>query len=277
MDEKLNFPLIIASGDSQMSPTWYSETLGIHKNSVQLCSNILSNDLGGYCINLGVGGSSNRRILRSVLHACIEQLQQNPNQKTIVVIGLSFDLRKEIWVERGTNSTGIDENFLSVQLAQNVNWWNVSRLQKKIDPADKIATNVTSLFSSTEKKYLEKWQHGEMFFYSPYAENTNLLMDLIMLTSFFRENNIDYLIFRGQPIEQFDSAYLMDFFKNQINRDSGILDLFNFSFNKWSLSHGYQPVDLLDRPEIGHPSLEAHFKFGKFLTQKLKEVYPAWA
>jgi hypothetical protein len=92
-----------------------------------------------------------------------------------------------------------------------------------------------------------------------------------------KQHGIDYLIYRSCPIEKFTSAHLLDTFRDSVDTDPGMLDLFNFSFTGWCIEQGYTPIDSLDRPELGHPSLEAHQAFGKLLTQKLKEAYPQWA
>jgi hypothetical protein len=49
-----------------------------------------------------------------------------------------------------------------------------------------------------------------------------------------------------------------------------VFDLQRFSFTQWCLDKNYEPIDYLDRPEIGHPSLDAHREFGLFLASKLK-------
>jgi hypothetical protein len=185
-------------------------------------------------------------------------------------------MRKEIWLERDEESLASEANFKSVQLARNTNWWNISRNQSRVAKEDR-AILVDTTLTSTEEKYLEKWQQGEMFFYSSYAENINLLTDITMLTGFFQQHNIDYLIYRSSPVEQFEPAHLLDFFKQHLSKDPGIIDLYNFSFTGWAIDQGYQPLDSHDRPEMGHPNLEAHANFGNMLIQKLREVYPQWA
>jgi len=273
----LKFPLIIANGTSQLSHKWYSDALNVSEDDIKLCSDQVAEELGGFCASRTLIGSSNRRIIRSTLYACIEQKKLNPEQKTIVILELALDLRKEIWLDRETTLDASEGNFKSVQLARDTAWWSLSRNRARINNNDLIPGIMGEKLDSTEQRYLNKWQQGEMFFYSPYAETINTLADLIMLTSFLKLNNIDYLIYRANPVEQFTTSHLLDSFRNQIDNDPGIIDIFNFSFTGWCIEQKYRPVDFIDRPELGHPSLEAHQAFGKLLTQKLKEAYPQWA
>ena len=276
MNNSANFPVIISNGASQMSHKWYSNALKIPESDIKLCSDELARATRGFCSTHSKIGSSNRRIIRSTLYACMEQKKLNPDQKIIVVLELSFDLRKELWVERETLPDGAEGNFRSVQLAHNTDWWTKSRNQPRIDKEDLISIEGETL-NSIERRHLTRWQQGEMFFYSPYAETINTLADLIMLAGFMKQHGIDYLIYRSCPIEKFTSAHLLDTFRDSVDTDPGMLDLFNFSFTGWCIEQGYTPIDSLDRPELGHPSLEAHQAFGKLLTQKLKEAYPQWA
>jgi len=199
------------------------------------------------------------------LYECIQQLKNNPKQRTIVLVEITFDLRKELWISsHNAPIAAADSNFYSVQLAKTADWWQ-QRFKKSFDKLDDI-----DQLNSLDKKYLKKWQQAEQYFYSPYAENINLIMDLINFTSFMKLHNIEYLIFRGNPAEPLEDEHVLDTFGNQLADDNNIFDLFNFSFTKWCVDNNYQPIDFVDQPYIGHPSLEAHNAFGLFLTEKLK-------
>lgn len=265
----LNFPIVISSGGSQLSRDWYAKFLSLPVDSVKLFPEVVAEQLHGYSHNVAAPGRSNRMILRKALYECIKQLENNPGQRTIVLVELTFDLRKDVWFESLENNDYSESNFVSIQLAMTEDWWS-KRIQRKPQDGVNICDQLKKdKLNSMDKKYLTMWQKAEQYFYSPYAENINLIMDLINFTGFMKANNIEYLIFRGPPVEPFQEEHLLNTFDKFISTDSNVLDLKNFGFNQWCIDNNYPPLDWLDRPEIGHPSIEAHKAFGLFLTEKL--------
>lgn len=229
--------------------------------------------LNGYCLNTATPGISNRKILRRALYECIKQLENHPEQPTIVLIELTFDLRQDLWMQTNTennesNNSDNDSDFISVQLARSLEWWKVRRNRDVLDPVDKNIRN--RQLSSLDRKYLKRWQQAKQYFYSPDAENIELNMDLINFTGFMKSNNIRYLIFRGNPVEQLGNDHIRNTFDDVLTKDTNIFNLNNFSFTQWCLDRKYEPIDSVDKPMIGHPSLEAHQAFGLFLADKLK-------
>lgn len=264
----MTFPLIIANGGSQVCPSGYALRLDLPIDEVKLFPEVVAENLGGHCINVAVAGSCNDRIIRRMIVECLNQRALNPTQPIIALIEITFLLRKEIWREDYPTSDPSESNFHSVQLARLENWWELSRGKNTINGGDII---FLGNLNSAEQKYLKLWQQGEMFFYSPYAENIRLLSSLVALTGLFKHNNIDYLIFRGNPVEKFEPEYVMDFLQKQLEQDPGILDLTNFSFTQWTLDRDFVPLDSLDLPTCGHPSLDAHRAFGNYLSTLLKK------
>lgn len=257
----MEFPLILAYGGSQLNTGWYSQALGILKEEIKLFPELVSDYFNGFCINNSIPGTANSRFIRKATHDCLEQRKLNPKQRIIVLIELTFDLRKEIWNESVTPDDSTESNFQSIQLATELDWRETLLGNKKSWFADKMQV-------SPEEKFLLKWKQGELFFYSPYAENINLLQQLITLTALFREQKIDYIIYRGNPVEQFQEEYLLDFFAEYLERDPCILDLFNFSFTKWTLDNGLGTVENSNDCH-NHPSLDAHREFANLLIKKL--------
>jgi hypothetical protein len=92
-----------------------------------------------------------------------------------------------------------------------------------------------------------------------------LLTDLLMLTGYLKNNDIDYLIFNGTPDEKYQKEHLLNTFLSVINKDEYVFDLLNFSFTEWCISQGYVPIDKKSTPTIGHPTLDAHEAFGTML------------
>jgi len=270
MINNLDFPIIIGNGASQVSIDYYADTLNKKRTDIKLFPEIVAESLNGYCFNVAVPGICNREILRRTLYECIKQSENNPGQPIIVLIELTFDLRKEVWIQslekKGKND--YDSDFISLQIAQSLAWWKTRFNRNILDPVTNFIGN--KKLTSMDKKYINQWQKTEQYFYSPYAENINLYMDLINFTGYMKSNNIKYLIFRGNPVESFEEDHLLDTFSSVLSTDPGVFDLQRFSFTQWCIDKNYKPIDYQDRPEIGHPSLDAHQEFGLFLASKLK-------
>jgi hypothetical protein len=268
---ELNFPLIISTAGSQSAIQWYSDHLKIPQEQIKLYPELVAEHLGGFCINVSQAGANNRRRIRRALYECIKQLETNPTQKTIVLLEMSLDLRKEVWIDSDGTEENLDpaeSNFYGISLADEPDWWEriLSGQQKK------ATTDIVTgkVLNATQQKYIEKWQHGNQFFYSPTAETINLYMDIVMFIGFMKYHNIDYLIFRGCPIDTEINDHLLETFADVLAQDSKVLDLSNFSLTQWCLDRNYEPVDYKDQPLLGHPSLEAHRAFALFLSEKLK-------
>lgn len=262
----MDHPLILAFGGSQVSPKYYSRQLNIPIEETNLFPEHVADKLGGFCINHALAGCCNSRLIRRTILESISQRELNPAQRIIVLLELNFVIRKEIWDSKHTPEDPAESQFRSVQIAHTVDWWTKSRGQEKVTMVDKI----TELFQekSDKQQFLEKWQQGEMFFYSPYAENITLIQNLITLTALLKQLNIEYLIFRGNPVEKFEPEYVLDTFMNYINRDSHVLSLTEFSFNEWAVSNGLGVLEK-EITSSGHPSYKAHAEFANFILSKL--------
>jgi hypothetical protein len=271
MTKTLDFPIVIGSGASQVSIEYYARKLNKQPHEIKLFPEIVAESLAGYCINIATPGISNRKILRKTLYECIKQSENNPGQPIIVLVELTFDLRKDLWIEsvEKTEDDKNDSNFVSAQIARNINWWK-ERFNRNISDTVIDIIEYTKSLTPMDKKYVNQWQKVEQYFYSSYAENINLNMDLINFTGYMKSNNIRYLIFRGNPVEKFEEEHLLDTFNAVLLADPGVFDLRHFSFTQWCLEKNYKPIDSEDRPEIGHPSLEAHRRFGLFLANHFK-------
>jgi hypothetical protein len=258
MSLDIDFPIIYCNGDSyssdQIHPSLKEKTY----------ANVVANYCDGFVINSAIRGSCNRRIIRTTLHDLMVQRQQNPLQKIIALINLSFELRSELWVDDLVALIPPESNFVTHTFSAQLNW------RENLLGNKDIATNIKY---GLDKTFYEKFSQGRAFFFSPYAERINLLADLIMLTSTMQKLKIDYLIFQGPAAEKLDSDYLLDFFKQHIETDTRIFDLETFGFCNWAHQQGFVPLDSLDRPTIGHYKPDAHYAFANnVLIPKLKEL-----
>jgi hypothetical protein len=241
-----DFPLIYCNGDS------YSDE-NIHPS---LVSNTYANEVAktcnGFVINSAVAGSSNRRIIRTTIYDMIEHRKINPNQKTIALIGLSFELRGELWIDNMQPKSPKESQFVTHQFSNQLNWRQNLLNQNNIDPPNRHHLNDV---------FLKKYSEGRAYFYSSYAERINLLCDLILLKNLLENLNVDFLIFQGPKAELLESDHLLDFFKNEIKNDERFFDFENFGFVYWAYKKGFQPLDNQKPSEIEHYGPDAHHAF----------------
>jgi hypothetical protein len=258
MSADIDFPLIYCNGDSYSNDEYHVSL------TRKTYAYVVGENCHGFVINAAVNGSCNRRIIRTSLHDLILQRQLNPLQKIIALIGLSFELRSEIWADNLPSRRPSESNFVTHTFSGQQNWRENLLNHKNIESLNKY---------KLDTKFYEKFSQGRAYFFSPYAERINLLADLIMLKSTLDSMNIDFLIFQGPAAEKLESDYLLDFFKQQIAMDQRIFDLETFGFCDWSHEQKFTPLDFLDHPKIGHYGPDAHRSFANtILLPKLKEL-----
>jgi hypothetical protein len=244
----LDFPLIYCNGDSYSDETYHESLSG------STYPYTVASHCNGFVINKSISGSCNRRIIRTSLHDLILQRQINPNQQIIALIGLSFELRSEIWIDQKVSNISEESNFVTHTFSGQINWRENLLQGHSIETPNRY--KLDSIF-------YEKYSQGRAYFFSPYAERINLLSDLIMLKFTLDSLGIDFLIFQSPKAEQLESDYLLDFFKQQLSTDNRFFDLEKFGFCNWCHISGFTPIDLLDRPEIAHYGPDAHHAFAE--------------
>ncbi len=236
----MDFPLVYANGCSYSTP---GNTRKVHANYV-------ADQVNGFLINNSIPGSCNRRIIRTSLYDIIEQKKINPTQKLIALISLTFELRSELWLE---NRVAVKEQ-------------------------EQESNFVTHTFTDNNKhiphtKFFEKYSEGRAYYYSAYAERINLLTDLLMFTATCNKYNVNYLIFQSPMAEKLEHEHVLDFFKKEIKQDTRIFDLETFGFLDWAYEKKFNPLDMLDTPEIAHYNSDAHKAFAQqVLMPKLEET-----
>lgn len=258
----MDWPLIYCNGDSYSDENYHASlkgnTYGYH----------VGNKLDGFVISKSISGSCNRRILRTSTYDLIQQRQLNPRQTIIALINLSFEIRDEIWVEgKSIDSTRAEEsNFITHQFSKRNEWLNDLLNTGLIDWRN------SNVKDQLQNKFLRRWSEGRAFFYSSYAERTNLLMDLVLFCALLERHEIKYLIFQGPVAEKLESECLIDFFK--INLDPNkVIDLESFGFCQWCEQQNYVPLDQREL-QNGHYGSDAHKEFAeKFVLPKLAELY----
>ena len=107
MSADIDFPLIYCNGDSYSDNSYHPSVTN------KTYAHVVGEHCNGFVINNAISGSCNRRIVRSSLHDLILERQHNPIQKIVALIGLSFEMRSELWVDE-FNVSGIpaESNFV---------------------------------------------------------------------------------------------------------------------------------------------------------------------
>lgn len=236
-------PLIYCNGDSYSDENYHSNLLG------KTYAHVVGQHLNGFVINAAISGSCNRRIIRTSCHDMIQQRALNPEQKIFALISLSFELRSELWHESDPRNDPKESNFHPHTFTQKNNW-------RDLLLGGHQATN------KVENKFLDNYNQGRAYYYSPYAERINLLCDVVMFQSLMKQLNVDFLMFQGPVAETLEKEYLLDFFKLQLD-ERNFLDFEKFGFTAWCHQQGFEPLDFKDHPEIGHYSADAHRAFAE--------------
>lgn len=213
-------------------------------------------------INQGKSGSCNRRILRTSIRDLIQIKQEHKN--ITALIGLSFISRTELW-QPWLPAAGNDGHFHSITIQdKKINW-------SKQGLIDTVVPDIHELADSRVKDYYKQW----LLHFNPESEVTNLLTDLIMFSSWAKLNRIQYKIFANVdvlPDEKkvgYDSPFIASLCQ-EINRDSNIINLWEFSFGGYALGLGLEPKDFNVYGRHGHPGAEAHKKFADLLIKHLE-------
>lgn len=225
-------------------------------------------------INHSALAASNDRIIRSTVRNLQKILKTEKD--IICVLNLTTLTRVDLWGNDNklqSNKSPITKEFFD--------------RYKKANDGDYISFNISSevMHKSTEsipefdiqiKSFLANY-HYEKEWYELYYR-------LFMLITYFKQNNIKYLIFAGAPLSE--SASVLDpnlewisVFRDPIINDPAILNFDDINFRHWAHDNGYKsfdghiwPMDPTGRP-YGHPGPAAHAAWADFLYNKLTELY----
>jgi len=241
-------PLIYCNGDSYSDKN-YHPTL---KN--QTYAHVVGKHLTGFVINNAIQGTCNRRIIRTSVHDLVNERKLNPDQKIIALIGLTFELRAELWNNDRIPDISSESNFQTHVFTHLDNWREMLLDGKDIG----LKRNQPG----PDQKFFEKYSQGRAYYYSPYAERINLLCDLLMFQSLMQKLDIQFLVFQAPVAEKLESEYLLDFFKSNLDVNN-FFDFETFGFVNWCYQQGFEPLDGQDRPEIGHYGPDGHRAFAE--------------
>jgi hypothetical protein len=217
-----------------------SDSYGIISTTKNRYSEYLGEWLGAdVVINNGMSGSSNARIIRTTVRDILD-LRSNTSDPILSVICLGSLIRNEWWNNDKILPVGFkDGHFESFQI-----------------------------HSVRHNPQLPCYQYANEWYrhYNDEAEQTNLMKDLVMLTSFFKQHKVDYIIFAGNNFKPVDyqDIFIKTFYDCVVN-DPDILDLNNFSFTRYCLENQHIPFDHNRYGDHGHHDESAHRDFAKFI------------
>lgn len=201
--------------------------------------NVVAEQYGATLHNAGKPNSCNRRIIRSTVRDAIDF-----PSNTLALIQLTFLHRTEQYSEvRADNSWKFDrEDF-----------------HESIKPQEggEFMTAFVNQFDSR-------------------AEFTALSSDVLMLTSYFQQRNISYLIYAfpqlvedPQQRAELSSTSLC----YELQKDPAVIDLLNTSlFTRLTAGDYFYDANGL-AGEIGHPNTQGHELIASILTQSINSTY----
>ena len=175
---------------------------------------LLSDQLGWKLVDNSWPGSSNSRIIRTTTRDCLN-LKQSSQDKIFAQIQLTHLHRFECpstgaWTTNNDRII-INDNFVSIK-------FNQENLPVDIEKYAKLFWKI----------------------YNNRAIWTMLLISLIGLISFFKQHDIDYLIYFG-PQEKYELQTEDIVLLQELQSDSKILDLLGFSMLETITKSSYHP------------------------------------
>ena len=149
-----------------------------------------------------IPGSSNRRIIRCTIRDCIKLLNQP--EPVFAMIQLSHMSRTE---------------FSGIKIKENQWKYAEDDLFESINGPD--CPDISALAN--------EWGKTSLLLHDERAEFTRLMSDIIAMTAFFKQHNIDYMIFTGPKIHLNPDELDLDVFYQYLKKDYHVLDLLEFN------------------------------------------------
>jgi hypothetical protein len=198
-------------------------------------------------VNNGLSGSCNARIIRTTVRDILD-IRKNNNDSILAVICLGSMIRNE--------------------------WWNVD---KKLPDGFNDGHFESFQIHGVNNQQLPFYQYAQEWYrhYDDEAEQTNFMMQLVILTSFLKQQKVNYIMFAGNNMTYKPLDYHSIFIKtfaDYIQDDPDILDLNRFSFTQYCLQHQHVPFDKDQWGIHGHHGELAHQDFAKFLFNHYNKI-----
>lgn len=192
-------------------------------------------------INKGIPGSCNQRIIRNTCKDILKLQKSCHPEDILVLVGITNTFRGEVWGSKCHYPDTKDGNFFSFY-----------------SPESDIKE---SLFTDYIKQWYTIYQHE--------AAITNLLQQILMLSSFLKNQGVRYLIWSNSPdIEPivWQNEFVNSFYDACLD-DKNIIPLFEKNFVDYSLAQGHGAFDNIKNPRKGHPDFLAHKDWANHLIK----------
>ena len=151
----MDWPLIYCNGDSYSDGN-YKDSAGNPVLENRTYAHVLGKKTAGFVINKATTGSCNRRIVRTTISDLLTQRQLNPEQKIIALLGLSFELRSELWHDNPIQSRPPEEsNFRTHTFSGQLEW------RKNLLSGNDIQT---ANHGKLDQKFHDMYSRGRAFF-----------------------------------------------------------------------------------------------------------------
>lgn len=232
------------------------------KQSYATYGEILAQNLDAEFINAGRFSSCNRRIIRCTVRDILK-LRQNFDDLVLVLVGLTFISRTELW-QPDLPAVDNDGHFHPITIDDSAINWTQGLINTFVPDVHQYAREPL-------QQYYRHWllhMHKESLI-------TELATDVVMLTDFCQHNNIQLLLWSntqvwpGPPEVARDDVFLQDL-SAKIMASTNILNPWTFCFKQFALDLGLVPFDYDRYGDDGHPGETAHQRFAEFLLNEIQ-------
>lgn len=241
--------------------------------TTKVYGDFLAEKLNAELINHSVPASCNDRIFRSTFRNIADLKDQ---EEVVCILNISQIYRSEIWLDSTQQQILAEVTPTGLRTAATNKILNTYQKTNDGDYASFIFNHPGIVSYHPLYKQLEKnaivFNHYEREYYE-------LFYKLTMLTSYFKQHNIKYLIFAGTNLLDYDLLEDLPWIsavKKGAISDPAILNFEKENFCQWAYYNGYRNYELVVdpvNPWTGHPDEHAHAAWADFLYNKLKDLY----
>jgi len=147
-----------------------SDSYGVESTTNNRYSEFLAKTLNAAVINSGKSGSCNQRIFRTSIRDLIKLRASEPNKEILALICLGAMYRTE--------------------------WWDPNYIPKHNETDGHFSSLQIHSLKNNATNFAKEW----FKLFDDEAEQTNLLMNLVLFTTWLKNNNIKYIIFAGNNV-----------------------------------------------------------------------------
>jgi hypothetical protein len=199
----------------------------------------LAQQYGAICLNMGLPGSCNRRIIRTTLRDALTFTSQ-----TLVIVQLTVLYRTEKSFTPGQD-----------------NEWKMGNPQS-------LEEYHESLKGNKHEKFNQEYYNMHIKFFDDCAALTDLAADLIMLTTYLQHHRIPYYIFNYSmlPTKDVIDQIYNNKLQQQLRKDENVMNILTDSLTS-RLGTGNWYYDESRKDYTGHLNPAGHIRAAEILHQ----------